>query len=91
MEIYNEIRYYTSIINNFIYFIKVEIFYSENVTESLNNQTLNPTYILETNSSYYDLYVPILPNTFPRTIDGEQVIAIFLRNNSNTGYDRYVL
>lgn len=90
MEIYNEIRYYTSIINNHIYFIKVEIFYSEDVTWSLN-QTLNPTYILKTNNSYYDLYVPTLPNTFPRTIDGEQVIAIFLRNNSDTGYDRYVL
>ena len=86
MEIYNEIRYYTSIINNNIYFIKVEIFYSENVTGSFN-----PTYILETDNNYYDLYVPTLPNTFPRTIDGEQVIAIFLRNNSDTGYDRYIL
>lgn len=72
METYNEIRYYTSIINNNIYFIKVEIFYSEDKTGSLN-QTLNPTYILETNNSYYDLYVPTLPNPIPRIIDGDKL------------------
>ncbi len=53
------------------------------------NQTSHPTYILETNNNYYDFYYPVFPNYIPRIIDGEQVIALYLRNNSNAGYDRY--
>ena len=98
MNIHREIRYYSSIINNDIYFIKIEIFcYSENTTHNLEisnlNLTNNPTYILETNNNYYDFYVPTLPNNIPREIEEEQVIALYLRNDieysRNNRYDRY--
>ena len=53
--------------------------------------TNNPAYILETNNNYYDFYFPSLLNNIPRVIEGEQVIALYVRNNNNRSYDMYTL
>ena len=85
IDTYRETRYYT-------YFIKIEVFYyPENYTHNLeiSNLDTNPTYILETNHNYYDFYT--LPDDIHSIIGEEQVIAIYLRNNNNTGYTRYTL
>ena len=87
MNAYRETRHYTSIINNNIYFIKVEIFYySESITHNLEVLDLinNPTYILETNNNYYEYYSTPPPNYIPREINGEGIIALYLRNNNDT-------
>ncbi len=91
MNAYREISYYTSIINNNIYFIKIEItYFPENMTHNLETDLpTNPTYILETNNNYYDIFSTSF--NIPRIIEGEQFIAFYLRNNDNTGYDRYIL
>lgn len=92
MDDYRDIRYYTSIINNNLYILKVEIFfYPVNITHNLEilNQINHPTYIIETNDNYYDFYVPNFPGNIPSIINGEEVIGLYLRNNNSGRYDRY--
>ena len=94
MNTYRDTRYYTSIINNHLYILKVEIFYyPANITHNLwiFNQINNPTYIIETNNNYYDFYVPSFPGNIPSIINGEEVITLYLRSNDSTRYDRYTL